>query len=839
MAEAGPAASEHELRQRLERGFLGLYRLPPAVEVAYREHVRLRAARLLRMSVYGLAALYLLVVIPISVFSNDASLRTWQLYAMLPIGLVLAALWISTRLAFMDRHVETTLSLALFICLVGTLYCAMLLGNQYYGQIASYESIYILIVVFSVLRLPVQLPLRWSLAAFAQALLIASVQGLPPLWLNMLLYFAVPLLICTVIGYMLEHSDRRDFVQTLCLQMKQRELSLLQEVAEAANEAESLDVALAWVLERICRHAGWPVGHALLADPDHPGGLVASSAWFMRDPERHAPLKGLSDFARRSEVDSIAHRALANGQVVWSNTLSGVDERHHWLQHDGALLAGLALPVKMGVEVVAVLEFFATEALHPDPAQLDAFDHVSIQLARVFERQKRNQERLLHAALHDPLTGLPNRAYLLDHLRRALALRQRRSGYQFAVLFMDVDRFKWVNDSLGHVAGDLLLVEMARRLQECLRPTDIVARLGGDEFAVLVNGIGGIEDAVQAARRIHARLLVPVSLGSQETVISASIGIALGDTRHQQPEDLLRDADTAMYYAKGLGHRGEYAVFADFMQQEASSRLRMTEDLRRAIDSDQLELFYQPIVALGSGHLASFEALLRWRHPEQGLLGPDLFVPLAEETGLIMPLTDWVMRTACDQLARWQATAPERVVGVSVNMCARSFSDPAMPAQIGALLQQSGVQPGSLRLEITESQLMQNANSFASNLASCNAQGIPVYIDDFGTGYSSLSYLTSFNVSALKIDRSFVERLGSGEREAVIVRTIVALAHHLGMTVIAEGVETPAQLEFLRGLECQFGQGYLFSRPLDATAVDALLRQPALLPAGTERVLDA
>ncbi|MDP2228854.1 MAG: EAL domain-containing protein, partial [Moraxellaceae bacterium] len=633
-----------------------------------------------------------------------------------------------------------------------------------------------------------------------------------------------------------EYSERRDFVQTLCLQMKQKELSLLQEVAAAANEADSVESVLQFAVDRICVHAGWPVGHALLADPDRADGLLALSVWHMRDLERYAPVKSLGDFARREAVSSIAHTALSSGQSVWSNDLASVDERHARLANAAGIQAGFAFPVKVGLDVVAVLEFFSEEHMTPEAALLDALEHIGTQLARVFERQQRHQERLLHAALHDSLTGLPNRAYLLDHLRRAIALSQRRQSYVFAVLFLDVDRFKWVNDSLGHVAGDLLLIEIARRLHECLRPTDIVARLGGDEFAVLLNDISTIDDALHAARRIHTELKRPVSLGNQDAVVSASIGIALGDRPYEAPEELLRDADTAMYYAKSLGHKGEHAVFADFMQQQAASRLRMTSDLRRAIETGQLELYYQPVVSLSCGRLASFEALLRWRHPEQGLLGPDLFIPLAEETGLIIPLTDWVMRTACEQLANWQAARPEVAIGVSINICARTFSDPAMPAQIESLLSEYGVAPGSLRLEVTESQLMQNAASFSHNLSVLNHLSIPVYIDDFGTGYSSLSYLTSFNVSALKIDRSFVERLGSGEREAVIVRTIVALAHHLGMTVIAEGVESVEQLDFLRGLGCQFGQGYLFSRPLEAGSVLPLLDRPLLLPFQSERV---
>lgn len=815
----------------LHSGFLGLQSLPPDLEANFRLHARERAARLLQHSIYGLIALYLLVVVPISLFSNDANLGLWQLYGMLPIGVVLAGIWVTTRLPHMDRHVETTLCVSLFICLCGTIYCAMLLGNQYYGQMASYETIYVLIVVFCLLRLPTRLPLRWSSTAFALVLSVALVQGVPPLWLNMLLYFGVPLLICTVIGYMLEYSERRDYVQTLCLQHKQKELSLLQEVSEAANEAETVESALQVAVDKVCTYTGWPVGHACLVDPDRVGGLMVSSVWHMASIERFGPVKALSDVALREAGNSLARSALETGVPAWSDDLSCVDDRHAHLAAAAGIRAGFALPVKVGIEVVAVLEFFSDQPLQPEPALLEAIEYIGAQLARLFERQKRHQERLLHAALHDSLTGLPNRSYLLDHMRRGLALAQRRNAYSFAVLFMDVDRFKWINDSLGHISGDLLLIEVARRLQESLRPSDVVARLGGDEFAVLLNDIATLDDALLAAQRIHQLLSKPVLLGNHETIVSASIGIALSGRQYSTPEELLRDADTAMYVAKSQGHKGDYAVFAEHMQQQAASRLRLSTELRRAIDADQLELYYQPIVVLESGDLAGFEALVRWRHPEQGLMSPDLFVPLAEETGLIMPLTEWVLRTACRQLACWQAEQLVAVPGVSVNMCARSFSDPAMPERIRVLLAETGIMPGSLRLEVTETQIMENATSFAQNLESLSQLGVQVYIDDFGTGYSSLSYLTSFNVSVLKIDKSFVERLGSNEREGVIVNTIVMLGQSLGMKVIAEGVETLAQLAYLRELNCQYGQGYLFSKPVNAKEASALLSRPLCPPA--------
>jgi diguanylate cyclase (GGDEF)-like protein len=759
---AGTVSREQELQDLLSRGFWGLRVMPPDLEAEFRQHARMNAAQLLRRSVYGLVFIYLLVVVPISLFSDTHNLGLWQFYAMLPIGVVLTGIWIATRLPALDRHVETTLGLSLFVCLCGTIYCAMLLGNQYFGQIAAYETIYILVIVFSVLRLPTRLPLIGSWLAFFVALGVAYSQGVSPLWLNMLLYFVVPMLICVVISGMLEHSDRRDYVQSLCLQYRHNELRLFEAVAAAANEAESVEGALQMALDSLCSYTGWPVGRACLVDPDSDGVLMAASAWYLSDAHRFGVVRRLSDQGHRESSSSLAFSAMDTGMPAWSDDLSTVDARHAQLAKAGNLRAGFAFPVKVGIEVKAVLECFSHRAIQRDPALMAAVEHIGTQLTRVFERQVRHQERLLHAALHDSLTGLPNRSYLLEYLRRALAMVQRRPSYTFAVLFLDVDHFKWVNDSLGHVTGDALLREVAQRLRESLRPEDVVARLGGDEFAVLLNDINCLDDALLAAQRIYQQLSRPVLLGNQEAVVTASIGIALSKPQYASPEEVLRDADTAMYHAKAQGHKGEHAIFAEQMQELAASHLRTATELRRAIEADQLELYYQPIVALDSGRLASLEALVRWRHPEQGLISPDQFIPLAEETGLIAPLTQWVLRTACRQLACWQQEKPDESLGVSVNMCARTFSDPAMPEQISELLRSSGVVPGSLRLEVTETQLMLNADSFSLNLEALSRLGVPVYIDDFGTGYSSLSYLTSFNVSVLKIDRSFVERISQG-----------------------------------------------------------------------------
>lgn len=835
---AGKASREPELRALLEAGFFGLRSLPEDIEAGFRQSARAQAAQTLRHSIYGLIALYLLVVVPISLFSEDVNLSLWQLYAMFPIGVVLACIWVTTRFPQMDRHVETTLSISLFICLCGTLYCAMLLGKQYYGQVAAYETIYILIVVFSVLQLPTGLTLRWSLAAFAQIFLIALIQKLPLLWLEMLLYYGVPLLICTVVGYMLEYSARRDYVQRLCLHYKQQELGLLQEVSAAANEAETVEMALQFALDKVCAYTGWPVGHAALTDPDRPGELLSSSAWHMARPRRFEEVKKLNEFARHGARTSLAYAALSTGQIAASHDLASMDDDHAYLVKATGLRTGLAVPIKVGIDVVAVLEFFSEQPLPAEESWAETIEHVGAQLARVFERQKRYQANLLHAALHDALTGLPNRAFLLDHIRRALVLSRRRDT-RFCVLFIDVDRFKWVNDSYGHASGDALLVEVAKRLQASLRPNDIVARLGGDEFAVLLHDVESTEEGLVTARRIHEQLSRPIHMAEHDALVTASVGIALSASRYKTPEELLRDADTAMYHAKGMGRNGSCAIFAEYMHEKAAGRLMLTSELRRAIkNGSELELRYQPIVAVDTGYMQGAEALVRWRHPQRGLLSPDIFIPLAEETGLISPLTDWVLLAACKQLAEWQKTPGTAALYVSVNMCARSFSDPAMPEFMRTLLDENAIEPGSLRLEVTETQLMENAEAFALNLELLKVQGIPVYIDDFGTGYSSLSYLSSFRVNALKVDRSFVGRLNGDARETSIVRTIVALGHSLGMTVIAEGVETREQLDYLRGLNCQHVQGYLFSPPVEASALPDLAGQRFFEPDSAVRLAE-
>ncbi|HYP53293.1 MAG TPA: EAL domain-containing protein, partial [Pyrinomonadaceae bacterium] len=448
--------------------------------------------------------------------------------------------------------------------------------------------------------------------------------------------------------------------------------------------------------------------------------------------------------------------------------------------------------------------------------------HIIFQIQDITDR-KRAEERLLHDALHDALTGLPNRALFMDHLRLAVERARRRESRQFAVLFLDLDRFKVINDSLGHMIGDQLLVGIAHRLEACLRPGDLVARLGGDEFTVLLEDIGSVAEATAVAERLQAELSRPFSLAGREVFTTVSIGIAPSTVGHDRPENFLRDADTAMYCAKMLG-KARHEVFDRNMHARAVTQLQMETDLRRAVEREEFFVQFQPIVSLETGEIRSFEALVRWRHPERGLISPATFIPTAEETGLIVPLGRWVLTEACRQLREWQRVRPEQPhLSVSVNLSSKQFTQPDLIAQIQQALQESGLSPSSLKLEITESVVMENIETVTEMLQQLRALGVQLSIDDFGTGYSSLSYLHRFPIDTLKIDRSFVTRMSENNENMEIVRTIIMLAHNLKMNVVAEGVETEQQLTQLIAFGCGYAQGFYFSKPLDAKIATRLL----------------
>jgi len=430
-------------------------------------------------------------------------------------------------------------------------------------------------------------------------------------------------------------------------------------------------------------------------------------------------------------------------------------------------------------------------------------------------RRKQWEAKLVHTAFHDPLTDLPNRLLFLDRLGLCVSRTKRHQNYLFAVLYVDLDRFKMINDGMGHVVGDHLLVQVGRRLQSCLRVTDTVSRIGGDEFAVLMDDIKHFSDVTRAVERIRDQLLLPLKLDGHEVFTTASIGIALSSTGYQNAEDFLRDADTAMYRAKALGE-GRHQIFDKSMHEQAARLLKLETDLRRAIERKELRLHYQPIMSLHTGLLAGFEALVRWQHPDDGLLSPAEFIPVAERSQLIIPITQSVLQEACSQARIWRSQLPaDFPFSISVNLPAKYLAKPDLLQEISALMAENGLPPEFLTLEITESEIMEDPTSFSIALSHLNELGVKTYIDDFGTGYSSLRYLANLPVHALKIDRAFVSNLDVDERNSAIVRSVVSLAHNLGLQVIAEGVETSHQLEYLKALKCQYGQGFLFSRPGD------------------------
>jgi diguanylate cyclase (GGDEF)-like protein len=429
--------------------------------------------------------------------------------------------------------------------------------------------------------------------------------------------------------------------------------------------------------------------------------------------------------------------------------------------------------------------------------------------------------RYLNLAGTDPLTGLPNRTLFLNHLEQGLA-RAERWPRPVGVLFLDLDNFKVINDSLGHQGGDLLLVEIARRIRGCVRDNDTVARLGGDEFTVLVEDIEGVDEATALAERVAVTLRQPVRLGEREIFVSASVGVALSRPGKDGPESLLRNADMAMYQAKANG-KARHAVFDQSMEARALARLELETDLRHALERDELRVYYQPITALADGHIAEMEALIRWEHPVRGMISPDEFIPIAEETGLIVALGQWVLEMACRQGAAWREAYPQEPPVMSVNLSGRQFQHPSLVADIGHTLLQSGLAPSALKLEITESVIMHDAEATIVALHQLKQLGIQLAIDDFGTGYSSLSYLKRFRVDTLKVDRSFVHGVGQDAMDTAIVQSVVALAKALHLDVTAEGIETQAQRSELLALGCDRGQGYLFAKPLPANEMDMLL----------------
>jgi len=444
--------------------------------------------------------------------------------------------------------------------------------------------------------------------------------------------------------------------------------------------------------------------------------------------------------------------------------------------------------------------------------------------SRDVSERVRFQDQLRHDALHDELTRLPNRNLLRERLEMVLKRTKRHPDLQFAVLFLDFDHFKVINDSLGHIVGDQLLITISETLIALTREIDLVTRLGGDEFVILLEEIDGPDDAVEVAERILEELRSPLTIDDKEIFISASIGIALGSAHRRHAEELVRDADIAMYRAKANGRAG-YAIFDPAMHQQVLQRLELENYLRRALEMQEMVLCYQPILSLSTLQMAGFEVLLRWQHPKLGLVTPDRFITIAEETGLIVPIGEWILHTACRQLAEWQRRYAASSLKMAVNLSVKQLKTNILLPQLDDALRQADLTGDSLTLEITENLLVQDIDTTSQLLKQVRARGVRISIDDFGTGYSSLSYLHQLPVDSLKIDRAFISPEATDNRHRTIAEAVVALSNLLGLNAIAEGIETHEQLCWLQSLNCEYGQGYLFAKPLPADGIEDLLHE--------------
>lgn len=446
-----------------------------------------------------------------------------------------------------------------------------------------------------------------------------------------------------------------------------------------------------------------------------------------------------------------------------------------------------------------------------------------LQLRALLAERDLRERRRREDVVHDALTGLPNRALFMQRLVSATQRARRGEDGTFAVLLVDLDGFRALNETLGHGAGDELLDLVARRLEESVRGGDMVARFGGDEFAILLERVEDARDSAVVAERVQRNLSAPFVLHEQEQSVSASIGIALRGPSNDPPEYVLRCADVAMYRAKNAG-RGRYEIFDRAMHAEALTRLQIESDLRHALDRAEMLLQFQPIVSLADGRIAGFEALMRWHHRERGMISPAIFVPVAEDTGLIVPLGRWVLREACRQARLWQERLPEaRRFSVSVNLSVREFGQPDLVRTVADILEETGLEPYRLHLEITESAVINQRHPVIETMEQLRALGVGIHLDDFGTGYSALSYLHRLPLDAVKVDRAFTSMIDSESRPMHVVQAIVSLAHAIGVQVVAEGVSTPEQLELLRRMGCEMAQGFLFARPAGADETEALL----------------
>ncbi|WP_196800199.1 bifunctional diguanylate cyclase/phosphodiesterase [Thioalkalivibrio sp. ALE31] len=636
---------------------------------------------------------------------------------------------------------------------------------------------------------------------------------------------------------------------------KQQQIELLNTIASTANQSDSIAHVLRAALAAIGRYLDWPVGHAYLARPNQHSGhnqLDPTGIWHLASAEPFTAFRDSTENTSFGPGEGLPGRVLDHGEPAWIEDLAADDNFPRAPQATASgLHSGFAFPVMVGHEVACVLEFFATEPTTTDPDLLWLMWQIGVQLGRVIERN-RHEERLLHNASHDQLTGLPNRRLFHDRLAHAIARATREPFNLFAVLFVDIDRFKVVNDSLGHPAGDELLVRVGQRLLTALRqndtvsrpkgdetnrPDDTLARLGGDEFTILLEGLHEPVDALRVAERLQAVLHEPFSLAGQDVYVTVSIGIATrpygqscpvqgpgepdDPARPATPDDLMREADMAMYRAKSLGKAR--CEFCDpGMQTQALQSLALETDLRLAVERGDFRVHFQPIMSLGEERITGFEALVRWERNGE-LVPPDHFIPIAEDTGQVHLIDMQVLYTACRQLVEWNADGARTPLTISTNLSARQLTRPELVGDVQTILEGTGAPAAQVRLEITETATLGNLDELIETLLRLKALGISLAMDDFGTGYSSLSYLHRLPLDILKIDRSFVAGLDRDEYSQRLVQTVIHMARNLGLEAVAEGVESHTHAATLRALGCSLAQGYYYSPPVDATQATALL----------------
>ena len=525
----------------------------------------------------------------------------------------------------------------------------------------------------------------------------------------------------------------------------------------------------------------------------------------------------------------LMQRTLENGGMLSMEDLGSADDvvlRSAAVELNIASIASATFAKTDGTVggMICVLGDEARTWSADDVATLGEFGNVAgneLQLRQLLSDREAREQRLRHESVHDPLTGLPNRTLFMRRLSDATHRARRGHDGLFAVLFLDIDGFKLVNDSMGHHAGDEMLIAIARRLEGCVRGGDIVARLGGDEFAILLERIIDVRDAAMVAERVQEALQTPFSVGGYSHASSASIGVALSTGVTEQPEYVLRSADTAMYRAKNTG-RGRYEMFDRAMHAEALTRLQIETDLRHAFDRDEFFLHYQPIISLKTGQMVGAEALVRWRHSERGIVSPATFIPVAEDTGLIVPLGRWVLREACRQAREWRSAGNESFA-ISVNLSVREFAQPDLVRIVASILEETGLPAKALRIEITESAIIGQKHPAIETVEQLRALGVAIHLDDFGTGYSALSYLHRLPLDAVKVDRAFTASIDHEDRPLHVVRAIISLAHAIGLEVVAEGVANERQLELLREMGCDLAQGFIFARPCNTEELETLI----------------